>query len=199
VTDFDSTLNSRGRLLVAGKALFAKLGYEQTSTSAIAREAGTSESQLMRYFGGKGGLLEAILNESWTALNEQISHLVPDAQHSREALSRVLTMVLEAFSRDHDIAFLFLFEGRRLRGRDVTLSKGFILFYDLILKMIGEGQRDGSFRSDVSREVLASALLGCAEGMIRDRMIAERNGSTEAYGERDISATFQAMVGAIAG
>jgi TetR/AcrR family transcriptional regulator, fatty acid metabolism regulator protein len=199
VTDFDSTLNSRGRLLVAGKALFAKLGYEQTSTSAIAREAGTSESQLMRYFGGKGGLLEAILNESWTALNEQISHVVPDAQHSREALSRVLTMVLEAFSRDHDIAFLFLFEGRRLRGRDVVLSKGFILFYDLILKMIAAGQKDGSFRSDVSCEVLASALLGCAEGMIRDRMIAERNGSTEAYGERDISTTFQAMVDAIAG
>ncbi len=185
--------------MVAGKTLFAKLGYEQTSTSSIAREAGTSESQLMRYFGGKNGLLEAILNESWTGLNQQISRIVPEAAHSREALSRVLTLVLEAFSRDHDLAFLFLFEGRRLRGSDVILSKGFLLFHDLIQKLIAAGQLDGSFRSDVSSEVLGSALLGCAEGMIRDRMIAERNGDAGAYGERDISTTFQVMVDSIAG
>src|SRR5436190_15910997 len=31
------------------------------------REAGSSESQLMRYFGGKAGLLDTIFNESWAA------------------------------------------------------------------------------------------------------------------------------------
>jgi hypothetical protein len=34
------------RLLLAAKELFARNGYEQTSTAAIARRAGTSESQL---------------------------------------------------------------------------------------------------------------------------------------------------------
>ena len=54
----DNTQTSRSRLLNAGKSLFARNGYEQTSTAAIAREAGSSESQLIRYFGGKAGLLE---------------------------------------------------------------------------------------------------------------------------------------------
>ena len=61
----DNTQTSRMRLLNAGKTLFAKNGYEQTSTAAIARESGSSESQLIRYFGGKAGLLEAIFNESF--------------------------------------------------------------------------------------------------------------------------------------
>ena len=64
----ESEKTSRDRLLSAGKTLFGRLGYEQTSTAAIAREAGTSESQLVRYFGGKSGLLEAIFNQAWEGL-----------------------------------------------------------------------------------------------------------------------------------
>ena len=45
--DTDSTHTSRSRLLEAGKTLFAQNGYEQTPTAAIAREAGSSESQLI--------------------------------------------------------------------------------------------------------------------------------------------------------
>src|SRR5436305_3537497 len=50
MTSHDDTQTSRGRLLTAGKGLFSRLGYEGTSTATIAREAGTSESQLVRYF-----------------------------------------------------------------------------------------------------------------------------------------------------
>ncbi len=114
--DADSTQTSRSRLLNAGKTLFAKNGYEQTSTAAIAREAGSSESQLIRYFGGKAGLLEAIFNDSWRILGEGVQEHLATAAHGRDAILKLLVMMIQAFSRDHDIAFLFLFEGRRMRG-----------------------------------------------------------------------------------
>ena len=53
--DLDGTQSSRLRLLASAKMLMSRHGYEQASTSAIAREAATSESQLMRYFGGVVG------------------------------------------------------------------------------------------------------------------------------------------------
>src|SRR5438105_14716310 len=112
--NLEDTHTSRSRLLAAGKSLFAKLGFENVSTAAIAREAGTSESQLVRYFGGKSGLLEAIFNDSWGALNESIRSNVAASEHGREAILRILSLVVEAFGRDHDIALLFLFEGRRI-------------------------------------------------------------------------------------
>src|SRR5688572_7518797 len=50
--------SSHDRILAAAKHLFATRGYESSSTVAIARAAGTSESQLMKHFGSKEGLLE---------------------------------------------------------------------------------------------------------------------------------------------
>ena len=37
----------------AAKALFAKRGYEAASTAAICRIAGTSQSQIIKYFTNK--------------------------------------------------------------------------------------------------------------------------------------------------
>ena len=192
--DGDLTLTSKGRLLAAGKSLFSRLGYEQTSTAAIAREAGTSESQLVRYFGGKSGLLEAIFNEAWRGLNEGIRTNVTAAEHGREAILHILSHIVEAFSHDHDIAFLFLFEGRRIRGNEVSLSQGFRSFYETLQQLMRRGQEDGSFRNDVSVGVLASAMLGCAEGMIRDRLIAERLGKPNPFSDEDVRKVFAAVV-----
>ena len=188
------------RLLMAGKTLFAKNGYEQTSTAAIARESGSSESQLIRYFGGKAGLLEAIFNESWSSLNEAVQQNVSESAHGREAIIRILSLMIRAFSSDHDIAFLFLFEGRRMRGgtHEVLLSKGFVRFLMVIDELIRRGQEDGSFRKDIEPKILCSAMLGCAEGLMRDRILAERNKEPEPADDASILQTFTAMVNGLA-
>jgi AcrR family transcriptional regulator len=196
--DGDSTQTSRARLLAAGKQLFGRLGYEQTSTATIARESGSSESQLIRYFGGKAGLLEAIFNESWGGLTEAIGQGVAAAANGREAILNVLGLFVEAFSRDHDVAFLFMFEGRRIRGNEVVLSKGFLQFFELICSLVRRAQEDGSFRSGISDAVVASALLGAAEGMMRDRMIADRTGGPNPFDDAVIRKAFETVVGGFA-
>jgi TetR/AcrR family fatty acid metabolism transcriptional regulator len=196
----DSTQTSRSRLLNAGKTLFAKNGYEQTSTAAIAREAGSSESQLIRYFGGKAGLLEAVFNESWSPLNAVLDETIAGATHGREAILNILGLMIGGLNRDHDAAFLFLFEGRRLRGnsQEVSLSKGFMRFLEAVDVQIERGQKDGSFRTDINPRVLCSAMLGCAEGMVRDRVMAERSKSPHALDDEAILKTFRAMVNGLA-
>ena len=188
------------RLLNAGKTLFAKNGYEQTSTAAIARESGSSESQLIRYFGGKAGLLEAIFNESWTALNDQVQQHIAEASHGRDAIIRILSLMIQAFSRDLDIAFLFLFEGRRMRGgtHEVLLSKGFVQFLQVVDMLIERGRDDGSFRKDITTKVMCSAMLGCAEGMMRDRVLTVRNHEPDVFDDAAILKTFTAMVNGLA-
>lgn len=188
------------RLLNAGKTLFAKNGYEQTSTAAIAREAGSSESQLIRYFGGKAGLLEAIFNEAWTSLNDHVQQHIAEAAHGRDAIIRILSLMIQAFSRDHDIAFLFLFEGRRMRGgsHEVLLSKGFVQFLQVMDMLIERGRDDGSFRKDISTKVMCSAMLGCAEGMMRDRVLSVRNHEPDVFNDELIVATFTAMANGLA-
>jgi len=198
--DGDSTQTSRMRLLNAGKTLFARHGYEQTSTAAIARESGSSESQLIRYFAGKAGLLEAIFNDAWAGLNELVQPHIAGAKHGRDAIVQLLSLMIRVLERDHDIAFLFLFESRRIRGssQEVLLSRGFAEFNRMVGEMIERGRNDGSFRTDVRPEALGSAMLGVAEGLLRDRVLAERMKRPMPFDEDDIVRTFTAMVDGLA-
>ena len=74
-----------------GSAVVYASGFEEPRSdapplterlSAIAREAGTSESQLMRYFGGKVGLLQALfekrLDDAPAAARQLSQELVPE-------------------------------------------------------------------------------------------------------------------------
>jgi hypothetical protein len=68
--------------------------------------------QLMRYFGGKAGLLDAVFNGSWTEVIGRVSEEIPPATPAHDAILRMLSIRMEAFGRDHDIAVIFLFDGR---------------------------------------------------------------------------------------
>ena len=188
--------SSRVRLLASAKALFAQSGFEQSSTAAIARDAGTSESQLVRYFGSKAGLLEAIFEESWTPLNARVHDMLADAGSGRAAVGGVLTAVLAAFERDDQLATIFLFEGRRIRGgeHEVKLSSGFLQFNDIIHRLIKRGQKDGSFAPAFDSEALAAALMGAAEAMVRERVLARRGGALRTYSDKHVLRIFEAML-----
>ncbi len=186
---------SRTRLLNAARTLFARLGFEQTSTSAIAREASTSESQLVRYFGTKAGVLEAIFEEAWKPLNAKIHDMLADAGSGRAAVVGVLSAMLNAFDRDDQLATIFLFEGRRIRGdSEVRLSHGFMEFSDVVLRLIKRGQKDGSFSPAFDAVALSAALIGAVEGMVRERLMARRAGHARPFGERQLHRIFDAML-----
>lgn len=53
---------SKQALLRAGLELFSKYGYDASTTKMVAAEAGLNEQLITRYFGGKQGLLLAILS-----------------------------------------------------------------------------------------------------------------------------------------
>src|SRR5215471_3629212 len=80
-------VSSRDRILFSAKHLFARNGYENTSTVAIAREAGTSESQLMKHFGSKQGLLAAIFDHGWASVIDRVQTLHRGASPSERLLA----------------------------------------------------------------------------------------------------------------
>ena len=187
--------SSRERLLDAAKRLFAAQGYEQSATSAIAREAGTSESQLMRYFGGKVGLLEALFEEAWTHLNARIEKAISSADDNRQALVEGIDALVAVLARDSDLATLLLFEGRRVRGDEprIRLSRGFMHFATTIRDLVRKGQAAKEFDAALDPNAITSALVGAIEGMVRDRLLA-RSGTTRGFREREIARTLEGML-----
>src|SRR5665213_674846 len=99
---------SRTRLLLSARRLFAEHGYESTSTSSIARAAGTSESQLIKHFGGKAGLLEAIFVDGWDKLRPWFDEKLSGEPSPVERLRSIPRLMVEALERDPDFRLLLL-------------------------------------------------------------------------------------------
>jgi len=200
ITDPDGTLSSRSRFIAAARELFLKHGYDGTSTAQIAREAGSAETQMVRLFGGKAGLLEAVFNESWKPLNEKLQAIVSGERSGREAILKVLSAMIAALGSDPSLAFLMLLEERRVRGdgREIAISRGLAEFSDLVESLIVRGQQDGSLAASLDHGALRSALMGAGEAMIRDRAIARREGRADSYSRASIRTVFEFMIGGVA-
>jgi AcrR family transcriptional regulator len=182
--DADNTQTSRRRLLDSGRMLFALHGFEQTSTAAIAREAGTSESQLVRNFVTKAGLLEAILTDGWNQIHQRLQTAIAGAATAREGMDALLETFLDAFRDDPELEFLLLFEGHRLHG-------GFAAFQELLRIVIDRGRRDGTFDQRFDAGALALALVGA---LMRERSGARRENRPQPFSENDLRGVFQGVV-----
>jgi hypothetical protein len=75
----------------------------------------------------------------------------------------------------------------------VVLSKGFVQFQELVRSLIRRGQQDGSLRAEFSDVAVTAAVMGAVEGMLRERLVAERAGR-RAFAEREIRRVFAALL-----
>src|SRR5713226_7749552 len=126
--------SSRERIREAAKSLFAERGYGPTSTAAICRLAGTSESQLIKHFTNKQGLLEAIFQYAWEQINPAVRLATESISSSRQKFEVMVEMVLNFLGRDEQLLKLFLMEGRRIRddGKQVVLVPGLLEFVKIV-------------------------------------------------------------------
>lgn len=179
------------RLLQAAKQLFAVRGFENTSTAAIAEAAKTSESQLIKHFGTKEGLLERIFDDGWRRMS-YISTTLQVIHSPREKLRMILELMLNALESDPALKELMLLEGRRLRKADSTivLTEGYLQFVATLDTVLETIHREGAFRPGVSVEGLRSALIGMMEGMLRDQVLGRRIGYPAAFDAAEMRVIF---------
>src|SRR5436853_1024163 len=185
------------RILQAGKALFATRGYEKTSTVAIARAAGSSESQLMKHFGSKEGLLEAVFDQGWSILTERLGDL-DSLRDGRQKIEQLVGAMLVALEADPVLKELLLLEGRRIRkeGQMILMTRGFLQIVGTLDRIVNEMRTQGELRPGVSPQAVRSALIGSVEGMLRDQVLAKRTGYPAAYSLEEVREIFRRALAA---
>ena len=180
-------VSSRDRILLSAKHLFARNGYENTSTVAIAREAGTSESQLMKHFGSKQGLLAAIFDRGWAGVIERVQTLQGGRSPSERLLAMLEAMIGEV-EGDLELKELVALEARRVRkdNRDVLMSRGYQQFGELLHTTLSEMRNQGQLRGDLNLDAVRSAVMGMTEAMLRDQVVAKRSEVRADYNSADL-------------
>lgn len=189
-------LSSHDRILQSGRKLFAEDGYENTTTSAIARRAGTSESQLIKHFGSKEGLLEAIFDDAWKRMASGFQSVHDGTAHPMERLRGLIDLMMATLEQDPELQTLMLLEGRRIRkhGHMVLLTHGFLKVLGAVDALLSEMGEAGQLRSDLHPQAVRSALVGAFEGLLRDRLLAERAGFPAAYDGTEMRQAFRAVL-----
>lgn len=183
-------------MLKAAKQLFAARGYENTSTVAIARAAGTSESQLMKHFGSKEGLLEAIFDKGWEMITERLQDLEAFGA-PEEKIQRLLGSMLLALQTDPLLKELMLLEGRRIRkeGHLIMMTSGFREIIKTVDRLLGQMRESGHLKPGLNPQAVRSALVGTFEGLMRDQVLAARSNYPAGYSTDDIRAIFNTVLG----
>ena len=191
-----TTISSHDRILLAGKHLFAHHGFENTSTVAIAREAGTSESQLMKHFGSKQGLLVAIFDRGWASMSERIQAI--RTVSAAERLLSVLEAITFELENDPDLKTLAMLEARRMRkdGTDVLMTRGARQYRELLDGILQDMRNEGQLRQDVNLDAVRAAVIGMAEGLWRDQVVAKRSELRANYGVDDVRKVMEILIGA---
>jgi TetR/AcrR family transcriptional regulator of autoinduction and epiphytic fitness len=184
--------SSRERLREAAKTLFAERGYEATSTAAICRVAGTSQSQLIKHFTNKQGLLEAIFEFAWEQINPAIRLATESTPNPRDKLRILTDMVLGFLEKDRALRTLFLLEGRRIRGDGhmVVLVPGFLEFIKIMDGILKELSARGELVPNLHPQAFRSGLFGAVEGLLRDQLLAKPSRFPASYSDADIRAIF---------
>jgi AcrR family transcriptional regulator len=189
-------LSSHDRILQAARALFSSQGYENTTTSVIARQAGTSESQLIKHFGSKEGLLEAIFDQGWQRMSRGVQHILEQPASPLDKLKALIELMISSLERDREMRPLMLLEGRRIRrhGNMVVLTRGFTQVVAVIDRLLREMRDAGQLRPEIHLEAARSALVGAFEGLLRDQLLAERVGYPASYDAAELRVAYAAAL-----
>ena len=189
-------LSSHDRILLSARSLFSSQGYENATTSAIARMAGTSESQLIKHFSSKEGLLAAIFDQSWQRFSKALAQALPKCETPYDKLRALIELILDAMERDKDLRTLMLLEGRRIRkhGAMVVATDGFLQMVATLDRLLGEMRDSGQLRPDLNVQAVRSALIGAFEGLLRDQILAERGNYPASYDSRDLRKAFRIIL-----
>jgi AcrR family transcriptional regulator len=175
------------RLLQSGKQLFAARGYGNTSTIMIARAAGTSESQLVKHFGSKDGLLAAIFDRGWQGITQSFV-AIQDHGSPGERLRALIEQVVAGLERDPELKNLMLLEGRRIRreGNEVMLTSGYQDFVRQCDEILATAREQGLLLPELPLSAVRAAIMGMCEGMMREQVLAERQGGDAGYTAADM-------------
>jgi AcrR family transcriptional regulator len=188
--------SSRDRVRESAKTLFAERGFEDSTNAAICRSAGTSQSQLIKHFTDKRGVLEAIFEHAWEQINPAVRLATENIASPREKLRVLIDMVLGFLEKDRAIRTLFLLEGRRIRGDGhmIVLVPGFIEFIKMLDGILKELAAQGELAPNIHPQAFRSALMGAIEGMLRDHMLARSSRFPASYAEADMRAIISSLL-----
>lgn len=160
----------RQQLVEVATRLFARTGYDATTTAAIADAAGVTEPILYRHFKSKQDLFVAIVRHMSEQTMQQWRELIAGVNDPADQIRRISEAIPDHMKRLTDAYHVL--HGALTSSRDRKVVAVLKEHYDQIetffSKVISDGQKSGVFSADLDPRAAAWGLItaGIGYGMI---------------------------------
>lgn len=151
---------------VAAK-LFAKKGFENTSTRDISRAAGMSDAGLYYYFKSKEALLYEILNEILSTGLESVREIEKSEKSADEKLADYTKFYARYYSTEIDLVKLLVEEQKKVSGMHrKKLNAVQREYLDIMVRILNCLKREGMME-DMDSTVCAFAFFAMVHWVYR--------------------------------
>lgn len=155
-----SAIDRRRQILERATELFARQGYQGTTTRQIAERAGVNEAIIFRHFPSKEDLYWAVLEHQCSA-REGLGEL--DARlRSGASDEEILTWIArQIVARDLTLSRLLMFSALEHHKLSARFFKTHVAqYHERLAEYIRRGMEKGRFRRDLDPLLAARAFLG---------------------------------------
>ena len=159
-----SRIETRRRLLLSGANEFAKKGFERTSISVIAKDAGVATGTVFFHFINKEGLFREIAIYYLAELHTRLraSNKIP-TKTIEESLRNHTETVVGFIEENHGLFNIIL--NRLVLGEDFGNDIKTVLVEEQANRF-REGISEGIFRDDVNVNIASQATIGMLLGVV---------------------------------
>ena len=176
-----NTRNTKGRIISAAWKLFYEQGYENTTVEDIVFDSQTSKGSFYHYFDGKDALLGTLAN----VFDEKYESLMAEMKPEMGALEKLVYLNHELFVMidsgiSMDLLARLLSTQLLARGEKHLLDRN-RYYFKLLRQIVGEGQRSGELRSDLTVNEIVKAYALWERALMYDWCLCGGDYSLVAY------------------
>lgn len=172
VTNFSSETETRTRILQAAQKLFARKGFDGTTTKDLARKAGVAEGTIFRHFPNKKAILIELATEGWIEiLTDLLTELSEMASY--QAVAQVMRRRMLNMHQNVDLMRICFFEAQfHPELRDRIQSEVIAKMTDVAEAFVETAMEKGVYRK-MNPKIVARVFVGmfAIAGFSQDTML----------------------------
>ncbi len=165
--------------------LISQGGLQKFTTKELAQKMGFSEPAIYRHFKNKTDILLSVLNYFASGLNVKMNELIESQDKGIDKLGQVINFQFNHFSKYPAIVMIIFAEtsfqyeeslSRAVHNILTNKKKG-------VIEIVAQGQKDGSIRTDVAPDQLASIFMGSMRFTVLQWRLNDYHGDLKVEGE----------------
>ncbi|MCB1008488.1 MAG: TetR/AcrR family transcriptional regulator [Acidobacteria bacterium] len=160
-------VDKRRAILEAAIRVFARQGYHSTRVSDIADEAGVAYGLVYHYFRSKEAVMTELFTERWSLLLAASDALYERDIPAREKLDGIAGFIIDSYKHDPELMKVIIIEVTRAANSfGATHLPEIRRAYDVVAKIVADGQREGLYRAEVDPDFVAMWFYGAIEQLL---------------------------------